>query len=301
MAIQWHPLLAQFLRHYLSNRIQIQDSVPLGEMPIEMDLLFQPIVPIASLPYPYNHLGGRTIGEFKGVGDDANWSTVAQIESYACQYQMREKIEDRSEITLWIIASKFAESFFRYIEDFTPVGDGVQCGTLAQFPIYQLDLATLPISLEIFPLLMVYRGDIEREKEIMRFFIENYEALSELSFFMETLHPQALKEVLATMNVESLRGFDLDMPAIIDLFGTERVLRFIGQNNLPAIVDLFGTEVLQTIGTEEVLQAIGRENALQNILASLTDKDLASLSDEDKEKLIAQIRQSQQNGGETEK
>lgn len=81
MAIQWHPLLAQFLRHYLSNRIRILDSIPLGEMPIEMDLLFKPNVLIVSLPYPYNLLGPRTIGEFKGAGDTANWSTVAQMKA----------------------------------------------------------------------------------------------------------------------------------------------------------------------------------------------------------------------------
>jgi len=43
----------------------LQGFIPLGEMPIEMDLLFEPNVPIASLPYPYNLLEPRTIGEFK--------------------------------------------------------------------------------------------------------------------------------------------------------------------------------------------------------------------------------------------
>ena len=159
MAIQWHPLVAQFLRDFLSNRIQIQDSVPLGEMPIEMDLLFQPRVPIASLPYPYNHLGQRTIGEFKGVGDTANWQTVAQIESYACLYQRRQNLEDRKQITLWVIASQFTHSFSRYIEDLVPVGEGIFRGTLAQFPIYQIDLGTLPITPATFPLLLDAVGE----------------------------------------------------------------------------------------------------------------------------------------------
>ena len=168
MAIQWHPLLAQFLRHSLSDQIQIQDSISLGQMPLEMDLLFQPSVPIQSLPYPYNYLGQFTIGEFKGAGDTANWATIAQIESYACLYQMQQKIIDRNQITLWVIASKFAGNFPLYIDDLTPIGPGVQRGTLAHFPIYQIDLATLPITPAPFPLLMVYKG--AREREIVQFF-----------------------------------------------------------------------------------------------------------------------------------
>jgi hypothetical protein len=248
MAIYWHPLLAQFLTHYFSDRIHIQDSVPLGEMPLEMDLLLIPSIPIALLPYPFNYLGPRTIGEFKGPGDSANWETVSQLESYACLYQMREKIPSRDEITLWVIASEFSESFFPLIDNLTPIGEGVQQGTLSRFPIYQIDLETLPITVATFPMLMVYSGNEEREKEIVQFFIEHYQEFRELGFFIETLHPIALKEVLQSMNIESLRGFDLDFPAIVRLFGKERFIQTIGQK-----------EILQTMDAKEILQNLTHE------------------------------------------
>jgi hypothetical protein len=256
MAIQWHPLLAQFLRHSLSDQIQIQDSIPLGQMPIEMDLLFQPSVPIQSLPYPFNYLGKPTIGEFKGAGDTANWATVAQIESYACLYQMQQKIIDRNQITLWVIASKFASNFSLYIDDLIPIGPGVQRGTLAHFPIYQIDLATLPITLATFPLLMVYKG--AREREIVQFFLEHYQELGQMSYFIELLHPQTLQEVLQEMDIkpEILRGFDLDLPAIVELFGPRKVI-----------------------------QAIGWEKIIQNL-------DTSALSEQERELLIEQLRQS---------
>lgn len=85
MAIYWHPLLAQFLRQALGDCIRIDDSIPLGEMPLEMDLLFHPTVPIESLPYPFNHLGPQTLGELKGADDSADGAALAQIESYAPQ------------------------------------------------------------------------------------------------------------------------------------------------------------------------------------------------------------------------
>ena len=255
MAIQWHPLLAQFLRHSLSDQIQIQDSIPLGQMPLEMDLLFQPSVPIQSLSYPYNYLGQFTIGEFKGVGDMANWATIAQIESYACLYQMQQKIVDRSQITLWVIASKFASNFSLYIDDLVPIGPGVQRGTLAHFPIYQIDLATLPITLATLPLLMVYKGDLAREREIVQSLVEHYHELGEMRNFISILHPQAIKEVLAAMNLESLRGFDLDLPAILELFPPEKVI--------------------ETIGWEKIIQNL----------------DVSTLSEQERELLIERLRQ----------
>lgn len=282
MAIQWHPLLAQFLRDVLSDRIQIRDSVPLGEMPIEMDLLFQPRGQIASLPYPYNYLGQRTIGEFKGPGDTANWDSVAQIEGYACLYQRQQNIEDRGEITLWVIASQYTQSFSRYIEDLTSIGKGVFRGTLAQFPICQIDLGTLPITVATFPLLLVYKGDVAREKAIVQFFIDHHEELRESSLFIELLHPEALKEVLRTMDIESLRGFDLDLPAILRLFDTQRIIQTIGLK-----------EAIQTVGLEEVIQTVGLEDLAKTISSAL--------SDEDKERFIERMRQSDRDGEKREK
>ena len=325
MAIQWHPLLAQFLNHSLSDRITIRDSISLGEMPLEMDLLLEPRVPIPSLPYPYNHLGARTIGEFKGPADTADWSTISQIESYACLYQRGQNLADRGDITLWVIASQFATSFSRYIEVFTLIGDGVARGQLAGFPIYAIDLGSLPITIPAFPLLMVYKGNAEREKEIARFFIEHYEKLGRLSFFIETLHPQALKEVLQMLNVESLRGFDLDLPAILDLFETQKVIENIGMERiietvgLERVIEAIGLEkaietiglekaietiglekTIETIGLEKAIEAIGLERVIETIgseevIRAIGAEALAriistTLSDEEKERFIKQIR-----------
>lgn len=174
---------------------------------------------------------------------------------------MQQKIIDRSQITLWVIASQFAETFPLYIEGLAPIGEGVRQGTLAQFPIYQIDLETLPITLDTFPLVMVYKGNVEREKAIVQFFIEHYQEVRELGIFIEMLHSQALKEVLKLLNIESLSGLDLDLPAILDLFETEKIIR--------------------AIGTENLAKAIS-----------------SSLTDEEKERLIERIQQSGQKGTE---
>ena len=250
MRRQWHPLLAQFLREDYSDRLKIKDSLKLGRMPLEMDLLITPSVPTTQLPYPFMYLGETTtIAELKGPGDTAIWEDLAQIESYACLYQKRDesKIEDRSQITLWLISSKFSENFNQppgdYIENLTSVGEGVSGGSLAKFPIYLIDLGELPITLATIPLLMVYEDRKEREKEIIRFVIEHYDELRKYGSFLFTLHIRALKEVLEEMDLRNLRGLELDVPGIIDLLGLDRIVETAGKNKL-----------IQKIGPEEAIE-----------------------------------------------
>jgi hypothetical protein len=57
---------------------------------------------------------------------------------------------------------------------------------------------------------MVYKGDLAREREIVQSLVEHYHELGEMRNFISILHPQAIKEVLQEMNIESLRGFDLE-------------------------------------------------------------------------------------------
>jgi hypothetical protein len=141
-----------------------------------------------------------------------------------------------------------------------PIGPGVQRGTLAHFPIYQIDLATLPITPATLPLLMVYKGDLAREREIVQSLVEHYHELGEMRHFISTLHPQAIKEVLEEMNLESLRGFDLDLSAILELFPPEKVI-----------------------------QAIGWEKIIQNL-------DTSALSEQEREALIERLRRPDEDG-----
>ena len=70
------------------------------------------------------------------------------------------------------------------------------------------------------------------------------------------------------MNLDSLRGYDFDLPAILDLFETQKII--------------------QNIGLDKVIQTIGPKEVIQTALSSLTDAE--------KDTLIEQIRQSQSNG-----
>ena len=90
MAIYWHPLLAQFLKEDYGDRLEIKDSVKIGKMPLELDILITPSVPTEELPYPFNYLGGTTIAELKGPGGTATHREITQVEIYGCLYQNRK-------------------------------------------------------------------------------------------------------------------------------------------------------------------------------------------------------------------
>jgi hypothetical protein len=180
---------------------------------------------------------------------------------------------------LWLIASEFSSTFNQspsdYIDNLTEIGDGVKKGFLAKFPIYLIDLGKLPITLHTIPLLMVYKGDEEREKEIIRFFIEHYQELRKYSYFFSTIHTRRLKEVLNEMDLRNLRGLDLDIPAIIDLLGEERLIETIGPDK---VVETIGrNKVIEMIGPEEVIETIGWEKALEIILSNLTKERIKKL------------------------
>jgi len=202
------------------------------------------------------------------------------VENYGCLYQLRRaKIKDRGKITLWLIASKFSSTFNQppedYIDNLKKIGDGVRKGFLAKFPIYLIDLGELPITLHTIPLLMVYKGDEEREKEIIRFFIEHYQELRKYSHFFSTIHTQRLKEVLDEMDLRNLRGLDLDVPAIIDLLGKERLIETIGPDK---VVETIGRDkVIETIGRDKVIEMIGWKKALEIILSNLTKEQIKEL------------------------
>ena len=74
------------------------------------------------------------------------------------------------------------------------------------------------------------------------------------------------------LDIESLRGFDLDLPAILDLFETEKII--------------------QNIGPDRFIQTLGMENLAKVISSALTDQE--------KERFIEQIRRLGESTDKTE-
>jgi len=48
--------------------VEVKDSVKIGKMTLELDILILSTVPVEELPYSFNYLGKTTIAELKGPG-----------------------------------------------------------------------------------------------------------------------------------------------------------------------------------------------------------------------------------------
>ncbi len=95
MAIYWHPYLTQLIRLSYDDRLRIEEEVPLGEMPLRLDILLYPRVLVQELPFPFCCLGGQTIIEYKGPDDTGEHSDLVQLEIYALMYQRRKQLWQR--------------------------------------------------------------------------------------------------------------------------------------------------------------------------------------------------------------
>ena len=263
MAIYWHPYLAQLMRLSYDDRLRIEEEVPLGEMPLRLDILLCPRVLVQELPFPFCYLGGQTIVEYKGPGDTGEHSDLVQLEIYALMYQRRKELWQRQEITLWLLASDFSEEMSlpdgAHLENEHRVGKGVLGGTLDGFPIFLIDLNEIPLNDDTLPLVLVSKG--KREQELVEYLIEHHQRLGRYMLYLVWLHSEKLEEVLE-MRELTLEEIGVDLDRVIRLLGgKEKVIRHF---ELEEILQYLGEE-----RTEEILQYLGEERTMENIVRKL--------------------------------
>lgn len=267
MAIYWHPFLTQFLRQDYDSLIAIENEVDLGDMPLRIDLLLMPRYPVTELPYPFCHLGPRTLASYKGPGDTAGQSSLVQLLTYALLYQQREDIWQRRDLTLWLLANQFADDISlpggAHISDMQEIGVGVRGGTLDGFPIFLIDLGVLPVSAATLPLVMAAKG--ENEQSLAEFLLDNHEQYASYIGYLIELHGDMLMEVLM-MRQMTAEEIGLDMETVI------RFLKFYSDDKVKeGLRKLYGDEkIIQWIGEERALKTLTRKMGEERAMKELT-------------------------------
>ena len=262
MPIQWHPMLARFLRHDYGGCLDITPEYPLGEMPLRADFLLVRRDADAELPFPLNLLGQTTLLEFKGPDDTASQLDLQLLGIYADLYVYQEKLASREDLTLWFVASRFAQRLsdprLACLEDVTSVGPGVNRAKLDRFVTYTVDLSRIPMTEELLCLLMVTNA---RERELAEFVVDRRERESYYLTFMHLMHQERLQEVL-TVRRMTAEELELDAQTLIDACGEERLIDLLGQER---VIDLLG-------GQERVIDLMGgREQVLRGLLRGLSN------------------------------
>ena len=235
MALYWHPFLAELLRQDYGSRLIVEEEVPLGDMPLRADLLLIRRDPAVSLPFPFDGLGPYTLVEYKSPDDTATYDDLVKLEIYGLLYALREGIVARSDVTLWLVASRFHRQMSRpggaTLVGMQHLGSGVERGVLDGFPTAFIDLRTLPVEPATLPLLMVARGP--QEQQLVEFLIDHFRAYPRHVRLLRELHADMLREVLA-MRQLTPEQIGLNYRALLDLIGEERAIDLIGEERLIA-------------------------------------------------------------------
>ena len=276
MPLQWHPFLAQFLRQDYGDQLIIQEEVNLGDMPLRVDLLLIRRDASIELPYPFNFLGGQTLVEYKGPGEIANQADLVQLETYGLLYQQKEKLWNRQELTLWLLASQFSGNVSQptgaYLSEEQIAIPSVRHGLLDGFPTCLIDLSQLPISEATLPLVMVSKGS--QEKPLAEFLIDHHSTYSNYLLHFAHLHLSTLREVLS-MRQMAWEEIGVEAKELIEFFGgPEKMLQIIGEWEESRIdpkelIEFFGGPEKMII---DLAQMVGKQQLLE-ILAQLPDQD----------------------------
>ncbi|MCS6860035.1 MAG: hypothetical protein NZT92_06930 [Abditibacteriales bacterium] len=233
MALYWHPFLAELLRMDYGDRLIVEEEVPLGDMPLKVDLLLIRRDLSVMLPFPFNCLGARTLVEYKSPDDVAGQESLVKLEAYGLLYCLREKIERRQDLTLWLVASHFQQDVSHpdgaFLAGEREVGAGVRGGTVDGFPTFFIDLNRLPVLPETLPLVMVAKGP--QERALVEFLVDHFQQYPHHLRFLRELHVQMLGEVLR-MRQLTPEQIGIDYQALLDLIGEERALDMISEERI---------------------------------------------------------------------
>jgi hypothetical protein len=261
MALYWHPFLAQFLREDYGDRLVVQEEVNLGDMPLRVDLLLIRRNPRVRLPYPFDHLGERTLVSYCGPDDRTEQKDLAQLEVYGILYQLREKIRKRNDVTLWLVASRFARNVSQrdgaYLARARQIGPGVKRGSLCGFPTFVIDQNMLPVNDATMPLVLTAKGRVERITG--EYLIDHRESLRRRLLSFAELHADMLEEMLTMkrLTLEQIGITDKEARILVRLLGEEKVARLLGEKRF---ISIFGEErILELLGEERILELLGEE------------------------------------------
>ncbi|WP_089938241.1 hypothetical protein [Candidatus Entotheonella palauensis] len=264
MALYWHPYLAELLRQDYGNRLQVEEEISLGDMPLRADLLLIRRDPQLALPFPFSLLGERTLVEYKSPDDAATHDDLVRLEIYGLLYAQREGLPSRQSLTLWLLASHFRQRTRRpegaHLAEAQAMGSSVTVGILDGFPTCLIDLSQLPIAPEALPLLLVSKGP--KERELASFLVDHFQEYPQHLQWLQELHVQSLREVLV-MKKLTPEQIGLDFEALLALIGKERALDLIDEEQVLE-------HLLRRQGEEQVLEHLlrrqGEEQVLENLL-----------------------------------
>jgi hypothetical protein len=236
------------LRLSYADRLIVQEQVSLGDMPLQADLLLIRRDPAIRLPYPLEFLGSPD--------DTADQAALEQLEIYGLLHVRRERLRQRRDLTLWLMATNIAANVSQpgrtELAGLQEIGPGVRRGTLDGFPTFLIDLQAVPFSPETIPLHMVAGG--RQERSLVEYLIEHHKQYPQQLDLLPSLHGFALMETLLMHNLTP-EQIGIDFDALSKILRPEH---FLKHHNLEAILD----EWAKRHGEEKVREWLERRSKM---------------------------------------
>jgi hypothetical protein len=153
----WHPLLANLLRWQLGSHYHLEEEVPIGKKPLQIDLLLllkeQGELPDSArriLAGLVEYLGERTLVEFKGPSDTLRAGDFQTVLAYALLYRAQnDPLLAPNKLHLLVIAPRLTRPYEEEMRvlDVEPIKEqpGIWClrGGVVAHPMWLLETEVL--------------------------------------------------------------------------------------------------------------------------------------------------------------
>jgi hypothetical protein len=325
----WHPLLASLLRWQLGSHYHLEEEVPVGQKPLQIDILLlqkeQGELPASArriLAGLVEYLGPLTLLEFKSPSDTLRAGDFQTFLAYALLYRAQNQpLLDPAQLHLLVLAPPLTRP---YREELQTLGVTAQPretgiwrlqGGLALHPTWVLETEALaglthPLLTLVSPTFLADPGSaydllhqggytnlvVYLAQQIQQFRLHREEfAMQHLG--TEDELKQVMREILATMSpkerLETLSKKELRqvMREVLATMSPKERLETLSEKELKQVM----REVLATMSPEERLKGLSEEDRLRG----LTPEDrLRGLSPEELQRL-KQLLQTQTKADDT--
>jgi hypothetical protein len=288
----WHPLLVSLLRWKLGRHYQVQEEVPLGQKPLQIDILLLrkeqgdlPAHARAMLAGLVEHLGEETLVEFKSPSDTLRAGDLQTFLAYTLLYRALNKpLLQPSKLHLVVIAPRLTRPYQDELQLLGMTGQTEEVGVWrlqgspAGHPMWLLETEEL-VDLQ-HPLLSVFSPQFRRDR------VGVYNSLSQAGYndllvymVQQITQFRVFGEEFAMQHLGAEAEMMKTLQEIIKKLPLEDRLQFVSVDEYP-VEDLLkrlpAEERLKGLPAEERLKGLPAEERLKGLPAEERLKGLAA-------------------------
>jgi hypothetical protein len=306
MTTQWHPLFARLLRLLLESFYQVENDVPVSDLPREGDLVLIRRASDAEPPFTglWSFLTEVNVLEFKGPTDspeEADLELLIHVGT-GITYRLNEERRKQGQqpfgnhqVSFWYVAPTLGETFLGHARSRTALDyepGGLWRGRVWGHRVYLVGYRDTPVEPDTVPLHFLAPAPAMPPHALAELLAARPDLLSLYEQWLFSLHPSLWQEVRnMTQTPSTGPAVDwkivapfVDVKALVDALGEERVTeilgvdRVVGALGIDRVIGAIGVQrVIDALGAEQVVNALGQDRLLEILLNRMTPEQQHAL------------------------